>query len=183
VLQEARALGLHTALQTAGHVSWRALESLLHHTDLVMYDLKHALAPRHQALTGAGNRTILDNLERLAGLAGMEPCRNGAGAHRPPAHQAVKFIVRIPVVPGCNDAPDEMAGLAGLLADLPSSPERVELLPYHNLGVPKYQGLGRTYALPEVRPPSSTAALAGLAGLFSSYGLRAVVEGAGFDEP
>jgi pyruvate formate lyase activating enzyme len=167
LLRQLRGLGIHTAVETAGNVRWAALETVASFADLVLYDLKHPLSDEHQALTGTGNALILSNLARLAELAAS----GGAHPHR------IQLAVRLPVVPGLNDGPAELEKTAGILAGLPSL-EWLELLPYHNLGVPKYAGLGRDYALRlrRIEPPEP-GRLAEIASLFSGYGLRVSTEG------
>lgn len=181
ILSGARARGFHTALQTAGHVGWTALETLLRHTDLVLYDLKHAAPARHQSLTGACNDTIIDNLRRVAQLAANAANAGNAGDAGSGA-AGPRFIVRVPVIPGLNDDPQDISALARMLAALPALPERVELLPYHNLGAPKYPALGRKYQLSGLEQPSRPA-LALLAGVIAGFGFNVVEEGIGVDDP
>lgn len=123
LLQTAQAEGLHTALDTCGYAPWGEYEEVLPHTDLVLYDVKHADPLAHEIATGVNNELILDNLRRLA-------------------ETEVDLLIRIPVIPGFNATPEQMASLARLIADLPR-PVPVELLPYHRLGEGKYQALGQ----------------------------------------
>jgi pyruvate formate lyase activating enzyme len=76
----------------------------------------------HKRGTGVDNKRILENAHRLAG-------------------QGVDLIVRVPVVPGINDSPTNMAATAEFLGDFPRL-LYVELLPYHDLGVDKFTSLG-----------------------------------------
>jgi pyruvate formate lyase activating enzyme len=61
--------------------------------------------------------------------------------------------VRVPVIPGVNDGAREMRAIGALAGSLPSV-ARIELLPYHRIGVEKYGRIAREYSLPELRPPS-----------------------------
>jgi pyruvate formate lyase activating enzyme len=133
LLQEAKARGLHTTMETSGHATWESLEKAMRWTDLLLYDLKHLDAETHRQLTGVSNDLVLDNLRRLA--------RSGA-----------PVVVRLPVVPGLNDSPDHVDAVSRLLSDL--GLHELHLLPYHRLGEHKYAMLGRDYPLAGVLPPT-----------------------------
>ncbi|MBI3979171.1 MAG: glycyl-radical enzyme activating protein [Chloroflexi bacterium] len=133
-LAACRRRGLHTALETCGQSTWRVLERVAREADLVLYDVKHTDAKRHRALTGAPNERILSNLRQLL----------AAGA---------KVIVRVPVVPGCNDGDEHFRALAAFLRSCSPLPAAVELLPYHGWGEAKYRRLDRPYSLAECRTP------------------------------
>ncbi len=130
LLEAAHDACLHTALETCGYAPWSHLEEVMRHVDLLQFDLKHIDSARHRELTGQSNELILGNLRRVA-------------AARSPGD----VIVRIPVVPGCNDSVDNIRGTAGFVAGL--GLRRVELVPYHRLGVAKYSQYGMAYSLPD----------------------------------
>ena len=65
----------------------------------------------------------------------------------------MRLIVRTPVIPTFNDTPEEIAAIAAFARELGSVAEH-HFLPYHRLGQDKYEGLGRSYSLPEIEPPS-----------------------------
>ena len=115
--------GVHRAVDTAGAIPWGVFERILPETDLFLYDLKAFDSSLHLTLTGQGNERVLDNYRRLAEIA------------------PGKIHVRIPVIPSANDVGDEMACLAGFLHAFP--PAKIELLPYHAMGVGKEKALGR----------------------------------------
>jgi pyruvate formate lyase activating enzyme len=125
ILTRCRAHGIHTAVETCGHVPWPGIEMVLPWTDLFLYDLKHLDPVKHGRETGGDVGLILANLERLA----------AAGA---------PLIVRAPVVPGFNDDPEEVRAIAERVAGLGIA--ELHLLPYHRLGQGKYRLLGRDYA-------------------------------------
>ena len=128
LLTQARAAGLHTALDTCGHVPWESLEASLPLTDLYLYDLKGLDAEAHREATGADNALILDNLRQLA-------------------DRGPELLLRVPVIPGHNDSTEELAQLGKLAATLRAP---VELLGYHRLGQGKFASLGmKTPELPE----------------------------------
>ena len=134
ILKACKAEGINTAVETCGYGGWDSLESLVPYVDLFYYDVKLWDPAAHQRLTGLSNELILANLDRLA-------------------RTKTRIIVRIPVIPGVNDDPENVRRIArhvarGRLA------ERIELLPYHRLGEDKYVRLGRTYGLRGVLPPT-----------------------------
>jgi pyruvate formate lyase activating enzyme len=126
ILARSRGHEIHTAIETCGHVSWPAVEAILPLTDLFLYDLKHLDAGAHRTQTGGDVALILSNLERLVGLGAT-------------------VIVRVPVVPGFNDTPENIRAIAEHVARL--GIRELHLLPYHRLGQDKYRLVGREYAL------------------------------------
>ena len=134
--QRLRAAGIHLALETCGQFPWEAVEPALALMDLVYFDLKHMDSATHARLTGVPNGLILENALRLAAMG-------------------VPMILRVPLIPGCNDDPENLAATAAFAARLGSPP--VELMPYHQLGLGKHRDLGLDYALGDLEPPSAEA--------------------------
>jgi pyruvate formate lyase activating enzyme len=132
VLEGCRERGLHACLDTCGQAPWQIVERVSALTDSILYDLKAVTPETHQALTGVHPGTIIENLRRLV----------GAGAD---------VIVRVPLVPGWNDAPRELAAMATIIAALDPIPP-VDILPFHRYGCDKYERLGRPYPLGELAP-------------------------------
>lgn len=125
-----QAEGIHTALETAGHVPWDRFEMLLPFLNLIFFDLKHIDPDTHKICTGVTNTLILENLNKLSKVF-------------------TPLIVRIPVIPGYNDAVEVQQRLYAFVRQLKHI-QRVELLPYHRLGSSKYTGLGREYSLQNI---------------------------------
>lgn len=144
-----REAGVHTAVDTAGHVPWERFEHALPWTELFLYDVKCVSSELHRELTGEPNERILENYCRLHKLA---PDR---------------LAVRVPVIPGANDRGEEMTRVAEFLAKYP--PASVELLPYHRLGAPKAGALDMAYA--QFTEPEQ-ARMAELKRLFAAQGLN-----------
>jgi pyruvate formate lyase activating enzyme len=134
VLAACRAEGFHTVVETAAYCAWDDLALLLSETNLVLLDLKHLDTARHRDATGAGNERILDNARRLGALG-------------------VPVVARVPVVPGVNDTPDDIAAIATFACSVPGIRELV-LLPFHRLGEGKYQSLGLDYRARELQAPA-----------------------------
>lgn len=139
----AKAKGVHTALDTAGQPFTTAepfyptFEKLMQHTDLVLLDLKALDPERHKALTGHDNANILAMARWLA-------------EHGKP------MWVRHVLVPGLTDDEAELREMADFLQGL-GNVRRVEVLPYHTLGVFKWEKLGITYPLDGVPTPDAEA--------------------------
>ena len=133
LLKQCKAEGLHTTLDTAGQTSWRIFEKLLPYVDLVLYDLKQIDDRKHKEYTGVSNRMILDNLTRI-GASG------------------VAIIIRMPIIPGLNDAREDIEGAARFLSEIPGI-RHVDLLPYHKLGESKHARLGHDYRLAHLESP------------------------------
>ncbi len=136
LLEECKAAGLHTALDTTGYVRWDILESALPFVDLFLYDLKHMDSAAHRELTGVPNERILENARRLAAAGG-------------------KLQVRIPLIPGMNDSTGNVDAAGRLCAELGEAVTVVQLLPYHRLGSAKYKRLQRPDPMPATDPPEA----------------------------
>ncbi len=133
LLKAAQEAYLHTALETCGHAPWTHLEAVLRHVDLLQFDLKHMDPARHQELTGQSNELILGNLKRVLSVKAPQD-----------------VIIRIPVVPGCNDSAESIRETARSVAGLGF--KQTELVPYHRLGVSKYAQYGMVYPLAGCEP-------------------------------
>ena len=132
---------IHAAVDTSGFAPAAVVESILPAVQLVLFDLKIIDAARHRRFTGASNRSILDNLERIA--AARVPLR-----------------IRIPLIPGITDGEDNVAQIVRFTERLPAV-QAIDLLPYHRIGAAKYGRLGMPDPMPGVgaAPPQRTAAI------------------------
>jgi pyruvate formate lyase activating enzyme len=126
--------GRHAAVETCGHVEWPVLEAIAADVDLFLYDLKHMDPAEHRRLTGQDNRLILENARRLAASGSA-------------------LVIRLPLIPGVNDGRENLEATAEFALSLPGV-ERIDILPYHRLGEPKYPRLEKAYALAG-RPPAT----------------------------
>jgi pyruvate formate lyase activating enzyme len=134
LMTAARQLGVHTALDTNGGLGDRLTDADLDVIDLVLLDLKAWDSTRHRHLTGMDNAPTHVFARRLA------------ARHRP-------IWVRFVLVPGLTDDPQDVAGIARFAAEL-GNVERVDVLPFHQLGKYKWHKLGIEYALEDARPPT-----------------------------
>jgi pyruvate formate lyase activating enzyme len=135
LLKAAHEAYLHTALETCGHAPWSHFETVLEHVDLLQFDIKHMDLARHKELTGQSNELILDNLKKVRSIKDPRD-----------------VIIRIPVVPGCNDLEENIRSTAKFAAGLGFG--RIELVPYHRLGISKYAQYGMVNPLAGCAPPS-----------------------------
>ncbi len=153
ILQRCTEQGIRTAVDTSGATSWENFAVILPLVDLFLYDVKVMDDTRHKRYTSVSNRRILDNLQQLA----------EAEAH---------IIVRIPLVPGCNDDEQNLEACALFLARLPTL-EGVQVMPYHDIGRAKYEALGMEYKLDEIQPASAEQVQT-VEEYFSSYNLPVI---------
>ena len=134
LLRSLKEHGLHTALDTTGFAPWATVERVLPFTDLFLYDLKTRYLRVHEAAVGVPNEQILENARRIAAAGGT-------------------LQVRVPVIPLFNDSEENLRSTARFCCELGKAVEVVQLLPYHNLGVMKYQRISDQKAV-EATPPS-----------------------------
>lgn len=136
LLQAARDTGIHTAIESMACAEYETIEEILPFLDQYLMDIKHISSDKHKAFTGKGNELMLENARKVA-YSGK-----------------TRLSIRVPVIPGFNDTPEEIRDIAMFSDKLPGV-ERIYLLPYHRLGQDKYEGLGREYLMPDVLPPEN----------------------------
>lgn len=127
ILKKCKENGLHTAVDTAGHVPFDSFEKILPYTDLFLYDIKIFDREKHKKYVGAHNDLILENLKKLF-------------------KANAKIWIRIPIIPTVNDSIEEMKKIKDFLKTT-GMPEKIELLPYHAMGENKYFALGKEYTV------------------------------------
>ena len=135
LLRAAHAQGINTAIETTAFAPYETMEKLLPYLDYCLMDIKHMDSGKHREFTGQPNERILENAFRVASSTN------------------VKLSIRVPVVPPFNGTVEEITEIARFAERLPGVRE-LHLLPYHRLGQDKYAGLGRTYALEQLEPPT-----------------------------
>lgn len=140
---------IHVAAQTCGYFNWDALAPVIGKLDLILFDIKAINPVLHQDITGKELKRILENLENII-RAGIP-------------HQ-----IRIPVVPGLNDADEELEKTARFIKDLGET--EVWLLPYHRLGESKLKKLDTEMKPLGIKSPPDSY-LAEKANLFLNQGL------------
>jgi pyruvate formate lyase activating enzyme len=148
----AKAMGIHTALDSNGHLGERLSDDELEKIDLVLLDMKSWDAERHRQLTGKEVGPTLDFARRLA------------ERRRP-------VWLRYVLVPGLTDDEKEVAQVAKFAAGL-GIVERVDVLPFHQMGRFKWKELGLNYTLADVEPPTVEGVERACA-MFRAEGLKA----------
>ena len=144
LLKACKENGIHTAVDTAGHVPFDYFERIIPYTDLFLYDVKCYDREKHKKYTGVGNELILKNLAKLL--------------------RTEKSVwVRIPIIPTVNDSFEEMTAIRQFL-EAQSKHPKVELLPYHAMGEHKYAAVGKKA---EVFSPPSKEKIRELNSIFS----------------
>jgi len=155
LLDECGKRGIHRAVDTAGLANREILMDIASRTDLFLYDLKMMDQERHRQWTGVPNEKILENLKLLASVG-------------------AKIIIRIPLIGGVNDDPENMDETARFVASLAGEKKEVNLLPYHKIAQTKYQKLGRPHAFRFLNEPGKEAMTMALR-IFKEYGIPATV--------
>jgi pyruvate formate lyase activating enzyme len=134
VLAGAKAMGIHTAIETNGFLGAELTDADLENIDLVLLGIKMWDRDRHRALTGRDNEPTLELARRLAA-------------------RKLPIWVRFVLVPGLTDDPADISQIAAFAAKL-GNVERVEVLPFHQMGRFKWETLGIRYALEHTEPPT-----------------------------
>ncbi|MFP4556571.1 MAG: glycyl-radical enzyme activating protein [Bacteroidales bacterium] len=122
--------GIHTAIDTCGHVPAEVVKQSMPYTNVYLYDLKIADSRKHREFTGLGNMLIFENL-RLLSSAGKN------------------LIIRIPLVDGITDTTDNIDALKEIISGT-KGVSRIDLLPYHSLAKHKFSKQGKEYGLAEM---------------------------------
>lgn len=136
LLHAAKARGLNTAMESMAGMPYDKIEMVLPYLDTYLMDIKHTNPQKHKEFTGKSNELMLENARKVA------------------ASGQTKLVIRVPVIPGFNDQPGEIADIAQFADKLPGV-EKIHILPYHRLGQDKYDGLGRSYEMNGILPPTN----------------------------
>lgn len=126
--------GIHTTLDTSGYAPNSAIAQVLPYTDEILFCLKASCDKKYRQLTNIGIADILKNLEYVTS---NNSC-----------------TIRYVVIPGVNDELADIYALRTIIRKLPTA--KIELLPYHNLGISKWQELGWQYQLADIRPANAS---------------------------
>jgi pyruvate formate lyase activating enzyme len=133
LLRGAREMGVHTTIDTSGFLGTHASEALLDDLDLVLLDIKSGLPETYRRATGRGLQPTLDFSRRLS-------------------DRGTAMWIRFVLVPGLTDAYDNVEAVADHVATL-ATVERVEVLPFHQMGRDKWDRLGMAYELGDTPAP------------------------------
>lgn len=128
LLRGAKDMGITTAMESMGYAKFEVIREVLAYLDTYLMDIKHMNAAKHKEFTGKENTLMLENAKKIA------------------RSRMCELIIRVPVIPGFNDTEGEILEIAAF-ADSLLGVEQLHLLPYHNYGEGKYEGLGRPYPM------------------------------------
>lgn len=135
LFKECKKNNIDTALDTSGYIDIKEAGNILENTDLVLLDIKHIDRQRHKELTGVYNDKTLRFAEHLSKMN-------------------IPVWIRYVLVPGLTDKEDDIIELAEFTRGL-KNVQRVEILPYHKLGIEKYKMLGLNYPLTKIPEPTN----------------------------
>jgi len=132
----AKGMGIHTALDTNGSLGSRLTSDDLEQIDLVLLDIKAWDPENHRRITGYDIAPVIDFAESLAII--KKP-----------------VWIRFVMIPGYTDNPDEVNNIAEFVSGL-GNIERVDVLPFHQMGRFKWKELRMNYTLEDVETPSNS---------------------------
>jgi len=127
--------GVHTAIDTSGCCLTEEVKEALTYTDMVLLDVKCIDPDIHKSLTGQPLQPTLNFAEYLS-------------------EKGIPMWIRYVLVPGITDRDDLIEKHADYVSSL-KNVEQVEVLPFHKLGLSKYEHLGIEYALKDTEPPAA----------------------------
>lgn len=132
LLKTCKKRGINTAIETCGYTKKDSILEMAKYIDLFLFDLKHMNSQRHHELTGVYNEQILENLEEILG-------------------KGYNVKIRMPMLKGINDSKDEINEIIKFLMPYKDygNFKGIELLPYHKMGVNKYEQLDMEYLIKE----------------------------------
>lgn len=134
LLMKCKENNIHTCLDTSGYAPKQTFSKILNYVDLFLYDLKLINDDAHKKFTGVSNESIIQNLNYL--------CESNK-----------QIIIRIPIIPNITDTDVNISQIAEHIANLDYI-QRVDILPYNQMGEDKYMRMEKQYLLNNVNPPS-----------------------------
>lgn len=143
--------GMHTAIDTSGFVLNEKVKDVLDVTDLVLLDIKHIDPQKYLTLTGKPLHPTLSFIEYLAKI------------EKP-------VWLRYVLVPQYSDNEQDLHKWAKYVSGF-KNVERVDILPFHQMGIHKWQQMGVEYKLTDIKPPSAED-VKRVEDIFKSYGLK-----------
>ncbi|WP_252250462.1 choline TMA-lyase-activating enzyme [Clostridium sp. ZBS13] len=122
--------GINTAIETCGYAKLESVLKVAEFTDLFLFDIKHIDSDRHFQLTGVRNEQILENLKELI-------------------RRKHNVKIRMPLLKGVNDSNEDIENAMKFLIQFKDYKnfKGIDLLPYHKMGVNKYNQLGIEYPI------------------------------------
>ena len=134
VLKEVHDAGIHTTIDTSGFLGMRLRDEDLENIDLVLLDVKSGDEETYKKVTRRELQPTIDFGDRLSAMG------------KP-------VWIRFVVVPGLTDSPENVRNVAKIVGRWSNNVERIEVLPFHNMGADKWHELGYPYTLEDTKPP------------------------------
>lgn len=134
VLKEVHDAGIHTTIDTSGFLGTRLRDEDLENIDLVLLDVKSGDEETYKKVTHRELQPTIDFGDRLSAMG------------KP-------VWIRFVVVPGLTDSPENVRNVAEIVGRWNNNVERIEVLPFHNMGADKWHELGYPYTLEDTKPP------------------------------
>jgi pyruvate formate lyase activating enzyme len=133
ILKACREEYIHTAMETTLFAPFDIVEKFIPLVDLFLCDIKQMDSIKHKEYTGVQNENILKNITKLCKIT-------------------KNIVIRVPLIPGCNDDAENIKATAKFAHE--NGIDRLNILPYHKLGISKYKQLGIVYSTPDKNPPN-----------------------------
>lgn len=136
ILSGCKQIGISTAIETAGNVPWENMAHVLPFVDVMIHDIKFMDPDKHKTWTGVDNLRILENYQKAY-----------------ESFPKIQYLVRTPIIPGINDDLDELGKIIQFVKENSKNVRMsYEPLMYHQLGIGKYEMIGKDYELMATRP-------------------------------
>lgn len=137
IAKQAKEQGLHVCMETCGFAKEEDFRSIAPFVDCFLFDYKVTNPEKHKKLVGVSNESILNNLKVLDGLG-------------------KRIILRCPIIPTCNDNEEHFIGIANIANELKNI-VRIDVVPYHPLGISKAKMLGEEVGFDDPNYPTKEA--------------------------
>ncbi len=134
LLKRCKEKNIHTCIDTSGYAQKQIFSKVVNYVDLFLYDLKLINNDDHKKYTGVSNESIIQNLKYL--------CESNK-----------QIFIRIPIIPNITDTDENISQIAEHISNL-NYIQRVDILPYNQMGEEKYRRMEKPYLLNNVNPPS-----------------------------
>jgi pyruvate formate lyase activating enzyme len=133
LLKRLKDLGIHTAIETSGAGEWGILAGIAEYSDLILYDLKIMNSKASREIIGIASSIIKEHFTKLVSMG-------------------FYVIPRVPLIPGHTMEEKNMDAVIDFVKQ--NGVQEIHLLPFHQYGSSKYESLGRTYTLIDMKTPT-----------------------------
>ena len=140
ILLGAKEMGVHTCIDTSGYLGANCDDEMLDATDLVLLDVKSGDEQTYKKTTGRDLAPTIAFGDRIAARGG-----------------ATRMWIRFVLVPGLTDDPENIRKVGNIVTRWKEVIDRIEVLPFHQLGKDKWHSLGLNYQLEDAKAPTPEA--------------------------